>query len=170
MLGSRAMLQSLNGNDLNPAFATAKEYTTVTECDWSWGQVWCSFDLRSPKYVEVLFEGGKAKPAFLIYIPCASPTSLLQCHNSLPTTFIFSTARIAELAQFALFVLLLCCGFPLFCAHPQNPRSSNLEAEDTKPSRIATRSISGYKNVAYFVNWYTLNSCFASQSVEHTYQ
>lgn len=78
-------------------------------------------------------------------------------------------ASIAELAQSTLLVLLLFCALPLFSAFPQNVRSSSVDAGNTELSRIDTSSSSGYKNVAYFVNWYAFSRIFTSQPVQHTH-
>jgi len=111
---------------------------------------------------EMFVDSKNDKPTFLTCTPCSNSTSPMARFSS--NTFSLSSTRTADLAQFTLFVLLLCCCLPLFYARPQNARSSNLEAENTTPSRRTTRSTNGYKNVAYFANWYALNSHFTSRS------
>jgi len=80
-----------------------------------------------------------------------------------------SSARIAELAQLTLFVLLLYWLIHLLCVFPHNSVTSKPEFETATASRITSRATNGYKNVAYFVNWYVLNSHVPSQWVGHTH-
>jgi len=79
-----------------------------------------------------------------------------------------SSARAAELAQLTPFVLLLSWFIHLPYAYPRNPVTSKREGETATASRIITRSTNGYKNVAYFVNWYAFDNHSTLQSVKHT--